>query len=269
MRWPSFSFSSARGFHAAESERSTPEATRRMEILPVKGSERVLKTSAATGALGSAASWTGWPPRSVAGNAPRSAGEGAMSTRVSSRADGPMPWPPAESVTGKIWRRRTAWRRPLSRSSWDSVPCSKKPSISRSSVSATASISWARGGARLIGELGRDVDRLGLAVAVAREAVGLVVHQVDDAGEAGLAPIGSWMGSTARPKLFCRPARARSKSARSRSILQRWKITGSSISSAKPHTFSVLTSTPATGLTVSSTASAARTPARASVRKMP
>ncbi len=46
-------------------------------------------------------------------------------------------------------------------------------------------------------------------------------------------------------------------------------MTGIAISPAASHTFSVLTSTPATPLTESSTASAARMPARVSVKKMP
>ena len=81
---------------------------------------------------------------------------------------------------------------------------SKKPSISASSVSATASISRPRQVVDLVGELGRDLGRLGLAVAVAGEAVGLLAHQVDDAGEAVLAGrSGSAPAATPRPKRFC------------------------------------------------------------------
>ncbi len=82
-------------------------------------------------------------------------------------------------------------------------------------------------------------------------------------------PIGSWIGITWRPRLFCSEAKARSRSARSRSILVKWTTTGSSYSAAISQAFSVFTSTPATALTQSTAASAARKPARISEAKMP
>ena len=81
--------------------------------------------------------------------------------------------------------------------------------------------------------------------------------------------MGIWTGSTERPNRLCSPSSARPKSARSRSILVRLTITGSSSSAADFQTFSVLTSTPATPLTQSSAASAARRPCWVSVKKMP
>jgi hypothetical protein len=56
----------------------------------------------------------------------------------------------------------------------------------------------------LAGELRRHLLGLRLAVAVAGEAVGLLAHEVDDALEPALGPIGRWIGRASRPKRFQR-----------------------------------------------------------------
>ena len=90
IRWPSRSASSARLFQTLESAGRVPETTRRIETLPVKGSERVLKTSTASGPAGSPASAMSSPPTFLAGKV-RSGGEGSRARKASSSAEGPMP----------------------------------------------------------------------------------------------------------------------------------------------------------------------------------
>jgi hypothetical protein len=68
-----------------------PETTRKREILPVKGSDRVLKTRTARGPAGSAVSWIASPPRVRAGKGGASTGEGRIETMLSSSAEEPIP----------------------------------------------------------------------------------------------------------------------------------------------------------------------------------
>ena len=81
------------------------------------------------------------------------------------------------------------------------------------------------------------------------------------------SPTGTAIGSTERPNAAWTFSSARSNEAFSRSIRLTTTSRARPYSSAKPHTFSVCTSTPATASTTTMAASATRRAARASERK--
>ena len=104
-RWPRRSVSSARVLYTVVSACRVPETTRRMEILPVNGSERVLKTSAASGPAGSRSALDGVAAHVLGGEggALGRARGGVDERRAAPR--GRCRGAAADRVTGKIWRR--------------------------------------------------------------------------------------------------------------------------------------------------------------------
>jgi hypothetical protein len=73
-------------------------------------------------------------------------------------------------------------------------------------------------GLGLLGHVGGNVFDAGAAVAADFVVVGLHLDQIDDALEGFLEPMGSWTGTTLRPKVEVSDCMTRSKSARSRSM---------------------------------------------------
>ena len=81
------------------------------------------------------------------------------------------------------------------------------------------------------------------------------------------SPMGSWMGTTVRPRASCSDSSERDRLARSRSRRLSTTTQGRPSSSATLHTFSVSTSEPATASTTTTAASATRRAQQASLKK--
>ena len=131
------------------SGRIAPLNTRNIVMWPTKGSETVLNTSAVVGALGSDARSLSAPSLPITVTGPRSCGDGNSSTMKSSSRSMPIAFVADPTMTGASRARANPSLAPETMCSSGRVPCSRYSSISASSDSATASISFSRAGSAM------------------------------------------------------------------------------------------------------------------------
>ena len=126
-----------------------PENTRNIVMCPTYGSETVLNTYAVSGWAGSQARSFSSPALSRTATGPRSIGEGNSSAMNWSTRSTPSGRAAAAHRTGAIRASANPRFTPCTTSSSESSPSSRYFSISASSDSATASISFSRNGSAL------------------------------------------------------------------------------------------------------------------------
>ena len=241
--------------NTAESGRIVPENTRNIVMWPTYGSETVLNTRAVSGCEGSQARCFSSPDFDTTVIGPRSTGEGNSSTMNWRIRSTPMGRAAAATNTGAIRASANPFFTPWTTSSSDSSPCSRYFSMSASSDSATASMSFSRNGSAL------PEMSSGHGPSSARGPEGYRnarrVRRSAMPSNSCSSPRGSSSGATCVPKARTSCSNVRSNEARSLSSLLTRMARGSPASTASSQATSVWTSTPSTADTTSSTASTA------------
>ncbi len=176
---------------------------------------------------------------------------------------------PDVQKTGKIFPARTPRLRPALSSSWVSVPASKNFSISASSASATISMSASRAALACSATVSGTAPSVIFPDSSPANVYAFIPTRSTTPVNPCSTPMGICTGTQFRPSTERMDSRARSRLARSRSSRLSAMSRGSWNSSARPHVFSVETSTPPTASMTTSAASAARRAARASLKKLP
>ena len=213
----------------------------------------VLNTCAARTPSAAAAS-SASPPLARTPTALRRDDAGSHRIRASSNAGIPMP---RGAATHRIGTRVPAWMpdwRPATSASGANSPSSRNVSVSRSSVSATASTSRSRA-ARAVAVTSEG--RVSSATAPDGVSAVIVTRSMTPLNDPA-APIGHWTGMAPRPNRSATPSTTRGNAACSRSSRDTTTTRLNRSRSARLHTLSVWTSTPAVASTATSTLSTAR-----------